>query len=193
MERALLNPRRLIVIALAVGALAALALACGGGGDGVGPTAGTASPAASAGLCDLLPRDQVEAIAGVTVGQVQEREGPGFLHFCTIYLNVPDCPQCALSLEDLGKVDPASNNDTEAFRETFLAANPEAEPSFKNNVAGEGSWLATATAGELSGLKIIYFKVGDVAYDITGPRVTGGLLTEQQMVGLALRVIRNLR
>ncbi len=39
----------------------------------------------------------------------------------------------------------------------------------------------------------LYFKVGDVAYDITGPRITGGLLTEQQIIELALLVAGSAR
>ncbi len=37
------------------------------------------------------------------------------------------------------------------------------------------------------------WRVGDVAFDITGPRITGGLLTEQQIVGLALLIVGSAR
>ena len=190
MERTLLNPWRLIGMALALGAIAALAVACGGGG-GEGPAGSTGSPGAGGNLCDLLPKDQVQAITSFTVGPVQERKGPGFLHFCTIYLDVPGCEQqCALSLEDLGKIGPNSNNDPDSFRQTLIDVNPDFKPAFQDDVVGESSWLATGTSGEASGLKILYFKVGEVAYDLTSPRVTGGVLTEDQMVALALYVIR---
>jgi len=181
---------RPVVVALTIGAIGILAVACGGGG-GEGPAGSTGSPGAAGNLCDLLPKDQVKAITGFAVTLAQEHKGPGFLHFCTIYLDVPDCEmQCALSLEDLGKIDPAGNNDTEAFRQTLVTVNPDFKPAFRDNVAGEGSWLATGTAGEAPGLKILYFKVGEVAYDLTSPRVTGGVLTEDQMVALALHIIR---
>ncbi len=184
--------------------LAILAAACGGGDNGpAGATASRAAGAtdasvalqASAGgdqLCNLLPESDVKSITSYDVKLVQPHSGPGFLHFCTIYLDVPGCDdQCALSLEDLGQVDPNSNNDPQSFRETFVSANPEAQATFQDNVLGPGSWLATATAGEAQGLKLLYFQLGDVAFDLTSPRSQGGVLSEQQMVDLARVVSGN--
>ncbi len=190
--------RRIVLIALCLAALlAVLAAACGGGDDAAQRTASrTAAPTGasvarqtSAGgdeLCNLLPESDVKSITSFEVKQVQPHNGPGFLHFCTIYLDVPSCDdQCALSLEDLGQVDSNSNNDPVAFRQTFVSANPETQPAFQDNVLGPESWLATATAGPVPGLKLLYFKLGDVAFDLTSPRAQVGVLSDKQMIDLA--------
>ncbi len=189
---------RIALIALCLAALlAALAAACGGGEDSARgtasrtavPTGASVARQTSAGggeLCNLLPESDVKSITSFDVKQVQPHNGPGFLHFCTIYLGVPGCDdQCALSLEDLGRVDPSSNNEPQSFRETFVAANPEAQATFRDDVLGPGSWLATATAGPVPGLKLLYFQLGDVAFDLTSPRAQGGVLSDKQMIDLA--------
>ncbi len=177
----------IIVPAFAV--LAVLSACGGGGGGGATPQRGV-SPAAG-GLCGLLPNSSVAAAAGYNVTLAQERNGPGTLHFCTILLQATGCTECALSLEDLGTISVNANNDSTSYRSTLIAANPDAHPSFQDGVVGEGSWLATATGGAAVGLKILYFKVGAVAYDLTSPRVPGGLLTAGQMVSLAQIVVQN--
>lgn len=188
--------RRLVLVSLlAVAALALLAAACGGGDDksastpagseaaGTGPGAGNAS---SRNLCDLMPKDDIQRITSYEVGEQREHNGPESLHFCTIYVKVPGCnDMCALSLEDLGTIDPNSNNDSAAFRDTFTSVNPEAQATFQDNVVGADSWLATATAGDLAGLKLLYYKVGTNAYDLASPRIKGGALSEDQMIALA--------
>ncbi len=172
--------------------LLALLSACGGGGSS-GNTLSTGTAPAGGGLCGLLPNSSVEKTIGYSVTQVRESNGPGTLHFCTISLQATGCSECALSLEDLGKISVNANNDSGSYRATLIAANPGAEPSFQDGVVGEASWLATATAGEATGLKILYFNVGAVAYDLTSPRVSGGLLTAEQMVKLAQIVVGNAR
>jgi hypothetical protein len=172
-------------------ALLILFTACGGGGGGVNTKRGSASPAAAGGLCGLLPNSSVEGTAGYQVALAQEHSGPGTLHFCTIFLAATGCSECALSLEDLGSIDANAYNDSDSYRATLIAANPDAKMSFQESVVGEGSWLAAATGGAAAGLKILYFKVGTVAYDLTSPRVSGGLLTAGQMVSLAQIVVQN--
>ncbi len=181
-----------------------LAVACGGGDDpSGGVTTRSAAPSdasvarqTSAGgdqLCNLLPESDVKSITGYDVKLVQPHSGPGFLHFCTIYLDVPGChDQCALSLEDLGQVDPNGYNNPQSFRETFVTVNPETQPAFQDDVLGPGSWLAVATAGEVPGLfKLLYFQVGDVAFDLTSPRFQEGVLSAEQMIGLGRVVSGN--
>lgn len=170
----------------------ALLSACGGGGGG-GNTLSTSTARAGRGLCGLLPNSSVEETIGYNVTQVRESNGPGPLHFCTIFLQVAGCSECALSLEDLRKISVNAYNDSSSYRATLITSNPGTAPSFQDGVVGEGSWLATATAGEAAGLKILYFKVGAVAYDLTSPRVSGGLLTADQMVKLAKIVVGNAR
>ncbi|MDO8615465.1 MAG: hypothetical protein Q7T33_06970 [Dehalococcoidia bacterium] len=195
---------RTALVLCAAFALLVLA-ACGGGDDegsapGASPTPGVisgdnSSPVdAERDVCALLPESDVKSITGYDVELVQPHHGPGFLHFCTIYVRVPGCDmQCALSLEDLGQIDPDSNNGSAAFRETFLAVNPETEPTFADGVLGEGSWLATATAGPIAGLKLLYFARDGIAYDLTSPRVEGGAVSEEQMVRLGQAVLDRLR
>ncbi len=191
------------LLALSSGALAlALAAACGGGSESpkASPSAtaaggsleATGSAVASEdALCGLLPPADVKGITGYGVTLVQPHQGPGFLHFCTIYLDVPGCElQCALSLEDLGRIDPNSNNSSEAYRQTLIDVNAEYGPAFTDNVAGEGSWLSTFTTGDAAGIKILYFDARDTAYDLTSPRAQGGVLTEDQMIALAKVVVQ---
>ena len=179
--------------------------ACGGGDDGVSAPVVSPTPEVSSSdnpspvdaerdVCALLRESDVKPITGYDIELVQPHNGPGFLHFCTIYVGVPGCDmQCALSLEDLGQIDPDSNNGSAAFRETFLSANPETEPTFADGVLGEGSWLATATAGPIPGLKLLYFARDGIAYDLTSPRVEGGAVSEEQMVQLGQAVLDRLR
>ncbi len=179
------------IIVPAVLSLAVLSACGGGGGGGSTPSSGTAP--AGGGLCGLLPNSSVEKTIGYSVTQVRESNGPGTLHFCTISLQAAGCSECALSLEDLGKISVNAYNDSSSYRATLISANPGAAPSFQDGVVGEGSWLATVTGGEAAGLKILYFNVGAVAYDLTSPRVSGGLLTAAQMVKLAQIVVGNAR
>ena len=162
----------------------------GGGGGGVKTQSAGTSPAASD-LCGLLPKSSVQETTGYNVASVLEHTGPGTLHFCTIFLQASGCDQCALSLEDLGTISASANNDSNSYRATLIAANPDAQPSFQDSVVGAGSWLATATSGEAAGLKVVYFTVGGIAYDLTSPRVAGGLLTADQMVKLAQSIVGN--
>jgi hypothetical protein len=202
--------RRLVALALPV--TLALLAACGSG-DNTSPTLSssartatlTTSPAAptasptqtddsSVGaldpLCALLHPRVILQVTGFSAQLVQPHNGPGFLHFCTMYLDVPGCDmQCALSLEDLGTVDPNSNNDASAFRETLAAANPEAKIKFQDDVVGSESWLGTATAGDLPGFKVLYFNIGNVAYDLSSPRAQSGTLTADQMIALANAIV----
>ncbi len=174
-------------------AIAAVAAACGGDGGTVpedtGAQAGDASPSSAAAvedLCGLLPKSDIERITGYKAGQVDDHKGPEFLHFCTIYVKVPDCGgNCALSLEDLGALDGKTSNDAQSYRETLIDINADYEPVFADGVVGGGSWLATFTAGDAEGIKILYFNTGGVAFDLTSPRIKGGAVTADQMIVLA--------
>ncbi len=187
-----------------------IAAACGGGDSTSSTSTSTSttssavttlssSPEASSSadavddLCPLLPQDDVFRTTGYNLLLAQFHNGPGPLHFCTLYLDIPACnEECALSLEDLGAVDPNAYNTPDAYRETLLTANPDAGVTFKDNALGENSWLGTAQSGDLVGFKIAYFQVKDVAYDLTSPRVAAYTLTEAQFLGAAQAVIDNL-
>ena len=170
--------------------------ACGGGDDETSaPTdspGASVEPSAGAGnICDLLTADEIKSITGIKAGQMLEHNGPGTLHFCTIYLKVSGCDECALSLEDLGTVDPNSYNDAASFRQTLVDTNPDAAFEFEDGVLGVDSWLGTASAGPIPGFKILYFTIGDTAYDLDSARTEGGAVDADQMTALARAVINN--
>ncbi len=143
-------------------------------------------------MCPLLPESDLKRTTGYDLLMAQQRHGPGPLDYCTIYLDIPACNEgCALSLEDLGAVDPKAYNTPDGYRQTLLSANPDAGVTFKDKALGENSWLGTAQSGDLTGFKIAYFQVKDVAYDLTGPRVAGYTLTEAQFLAAAQAVIDN--
>lgn len=196
---------RLVASSLVLGALS-LVVACGGGGDDApssatptqvktaAPVTESPSPATEtedgAGgdkLCAALSSATITGVTGWRDSLRQPHQGPGFLHFCTIYLDVPGCEmQCALSLEELGTIDASSNNSAEAFRAPLAGANPEAQFQFEDGVLDDKSWLATATAGALPDWKVLYFtRDGQVAYDLSSPRAAVGNLTRDQMIALA--------
>ena len=179
------------IIALSLLLLTAFC-ACSGGSGGV-KTQSPGTSAVAGDLCSLLPQSSIQEMTGYQVTLAQAHTGPGTLHFCTIFLQASGCDQCALSLEDLGAITASANNDSSSYRATLIDANPDAQPSFQDDVVGAGSWLATATSGQATGLKILYFTVSGVAYDLTSPRVAGGLLTADQMVKLAQTVVANSR
>ncbi len=182
-------------------ALAALALlvACGGDSDKEpsassdtrGPSAAPSASAAAGNICDLLPGDDIKSITGIEAGQRLEHNGPGFLHFCTIYLKVEGCDECALSLEDLGTIDPNSYNGAASFRQTLIDTNADAGFTFDDGVLGDNSWLGTASAGAIPGFKVLYFTVGETAYDLDSARTVGGAADAGQMAALARAVVNN--
>ncbi len=178
------------IIAVSLGLLTIVSACSGGGGGGV-KTQSPGTSAVAGDLCSLLPKSSVQETTGYQVTLAQVHSGPGALHFCTIFLQASGCDQCALSLEDLGAITASANNDSSSYRATLIDANPDAQPSFKDDVVGAGSWLATAASGQATGLKILYFTVSGVAYDLTSPRVAGGLLTADQMVKLAQIIVAN--
>jgi hypothetical protein len=144
-------------------------------------------------LCPLLPKDDVFRTTGYKLLLAQFHKGPGPLHFCTIYLDIPDCQmQCAVSLEDLGPVDPKNSNTPELYREIYSSANSDGNATFEDGVAGENSWLAVAQAGELPGWKLVYFQVNGVAYDLHGPFGPKYTLTREQIIAAMQAVIANL-
>jgi len=193
-----------------------LAVACGSGGDNSSPATAPASWVATGvspltdtpadtseeafatptsipdEMCPLLPASDLKRTTGYDLLMAQQRHGPGPLDYCTIYLDIQACNEgCALSLEDLGAVDPNAYNTLDGYRQTLLSANPDAGVTFKDNALGQNSWLGTAQSGDLAGFKIAYFQVKDVAYDLTGPRVAGYTLTETQFLAAAQAVIDN--
>jgi hypothetical protein len=123
----------------------------------------------------------------------QFHKGPGPLHFCTIYLDIPDCQmQCAISLEDLGPVDPNKSNTPELYREIYSSANSDGNATFEDSVAGENSWLAITQGGELPQWKLVYFQVNGVAYDLHGPFGPKYTLTREQIIDATKTVTVNL-
>jgi hypothetical protein len=189
-----------LAAALGASGLILMASACGGG-DGT-PASSSASATAAVSttapgddaLCGLLPEAAINSVTGYTVTLIQPHNGPGFLHFCTIYLNVAGCEMaCALSLEDLGEIDASNGNTPDAYRQSFLSGNPEVTASFKDGVVGDSSWLAVAVSGPLPGWKLAYFQAKGRAYDLGSPRSESGVLSEDQMIRLARAVVSNVR
>jgi hypothetical protein len=203
---------RLVAPSLALACALALLAACGGGDNtspsatpsavettvtapasGYAPTSGYPPGTIEVGtpgpgkLCSALSPATITGVTGWSVSLQQPHSGPGFLVFCTIYLDVPGCEmQCALSLEELGTIDPSSNNSAEAFRASLTGANADTQFQFEDGVLGADSWLATATSGDLPAWKVLYFVLdGTVAYDLSSPRAAIGLLTRDQMIALA--------
>ena len=168
------------------------ATAAASGGSATGTTATSTTAASDDALCALLPERTINSVTGYAVTLVQPNNGPGFLHFCTIYLDVPGCNmECALSLEDVGEIDVSNSNTPDLFRQSFLGANPASAASFRDGVVGKNSWLAVAVSGPLPGWKLAYFQAKGRAYDLSGPRSKSGLLSEEQMIELARAVVSN--
>jgi len=182
----------------------AIAVACGGDDAATSTTAVSSSASVDKGeptttatpadeLCALLPAEDVVRTTGYELLEAQTHNGPGPLHFCTIYLDIPDCEmQCALSLEDLRDVDLTNSNTPDTFRDSLIAANPEADFTFRDGVFGSDSWLATAQAGQIPQWKVAYFQVRDIAYDLHSPLVAQYVLTEQQVIDVTNAAIANL-
>ncbi len=189
-------PVRLLAACAGLVVLALLA-SCGGDDDEADTASTTPSPTASPRdftLCELLPPADVQSITGYAGLIADPHNGPGTLHFCTIYLDVPDCAgQCALSLDDLGAISDNANNTAELFRQTFESTNPDAEATYSDDVLGDESWLATVVYPDLPDWKLLYFQHNGIAYDIGGPRVPGYSPTEEQMIALGQTVIDNLQ
>ena len=100
--------------------------------------------------------------------------------------------QCALSLEDLGPVDPNSYNTPAAFKDSLVGANPDASFTFQDGAFGANSWLATAQSGQVPEWKVAYFQVNGVAFDLHSPLVPQYTLTETQVIDATKAVIANL-
>ena len=190
---------------LAIPFMLAIGVACGGGDAATTTPApsstasfdATVEPTASGtptdDLCAVLSAGDVLQTTGHELLEAQIHNGPGPLHFCTIYLDIPGCEMlCALSLEDLGDVDAANSNTPDAFRDSLTAANPDADFTFRDGVFGPDSWLATAQGGELPQWKVAYFQVKDIAYDLHSPLVPEYVLTEQQVIDVTNAAIANL-
>ena len=185
-----------------------IAAACGGGDS----TSSTSTPAASSAgttlssspeatgsahavddLCPLLPQDDVHRTTGYNLLLAQFHNGPGPLHFCTVYLDIPDCQkQCALSLQNLGPLDPSSYNTPDAFKDSLVRGNSDVSFTFQDGTFGSGSWLATAQSGPVPEWKVAYFQVNGVAFDLHSPLVPQYALTEMQLTDAAKAVIANL-
>jgi hypothetical protein len=152
------------------------------------------SPPASAAadVCALLPDADVFRATGYHVQLATPNNQPPF-NYCTIYLDIPDCQmQCALSLEDLGPVDPNSYNTPDTFKSSLAGANPDANFTFGDGTFGPNSWLATAQSGQLPQWKVAYFQVNGVAFNLHSPLVPQYTLTETQVVDATKAVIANL-
>jgi hypothetical protein len=179
------------------------AAACGGSGTSSTTTpagsasavvSGPPSPPASAAsdVCPLLPDGDVFRTTGYHVQLADPHNEPPF-NYCTIYLDIPDCHmQCALSLEDLGPVDPNSYNSPDTFKSSLVGANPDANFTFGDGTFGPNSWLATAQSGQLPQWKVAYFQNNGVAFDLHSPLVPQYTLTETQVVDATKAVIANL-
>ena len=100
--------------------------------------------------------------------------------------------QCALSLEDLGPVDPNSYNTPDTFKGSLVGANSDASFTFQDGAFGANSWLATAQSGKVPGWKVAYFQLNGVAFDLHSPLVPQYRLTETQVVDATTTVIANL-
>jgi hypothetical protein len=150
---------------LAVPVVLVAGFACGGSGtSSITTPAGSVSavvssapsPPASAAsdVCPLLPDADVFRTTGYHVQLADPHNEPPF-NYCTVYLDIPDCQmQCALSLEDLGPVDPNSYNTPDTFKSSLVGANPDANFTFG------GSWPQW---------KVAYFQVNGVAFDLYSP------------------------
>lgn len=194
----------MLKVPAAVAFVVVLLAACGGDDDDVTPTPirPTASPTPSptvtsaahdVDLCELLTPDDIVLVTGYARGLTVPHNGPGTLHFCTIYLEVAGCRgQCALSIEDLGTISENNFNTPELYRQTLETANPEATMSFTDGVLGEDSWLAVISTADLPAWKLLYFQVGDTAYDLGGPRVRDYSPSNDQMIALAQAVVDKL-
>ncbi len=144
-------------------------------------------------LCPLLPASDVQRTTGYDLLLAQTHNGSGPLHFCTVYLDIPACQmQCALSLEDLGPVDPNSYNTPDAFKDSLVGGNSDASFTFQDGTFGPNSWLATAQSGQVPEWKVSYFQVNSVAFDLHSPLVPQYTLTETQVVDATKAVIANL-
>jgi hypothetical protein len=186
--------------------LALLLAACGGGDDDAAtatPSAAQAtttatpretSPAHNVDMCALLSADDIAFVTGYARGLTVPHNGPGTLHFCTVYLDIPNCQgRCALSIDDLGAISANNNNTPELFKESFTAANPDAFSEFTDGVLGENSWLAVVSTADLPEWKLVYFQVNGTAYDLGSPRVPDYAPTDEAMIALGRAVIDKLR